>query len=90
MVLPSIGHRDAKLRAAWVIHFAITRNSDKLFQAVALDRRNKCHTAPVVDIHELVDQARRGEFERTEQPEVARALGERIDERDLALAIVRA
>ena len=71
------------------VGFAVARDADELLPAFLLDRRDERHAPVVVDVHQPVEQVRRQEFQRRHQPVVARALGERIDEFDFALAVIR-
>ena len=87
--LPAIRHSDPELNGVGTIRFAIARDSDELLAALVLDRRDERHAPVVVDVHQPVEQVRRQEFQRGHQAEEARALGERVDELDLAVAIVR-
>ncbi len=89
VTLPAIGHGDAELHSIGTIGLAIARDADELLSPVVLDRGDEGHAPVVIDVHQAVEQVRRQELQRRHQAVEARALGERVDEFDLALAIVR-
>src|SRR5688572_29593744 len=89
VTLPAIGHGDAELHGIGTIGLAIAGDADELLSSFAFDGGDEGHAPVVIDVHQSVEQVRRQELQRRHQAVEARALGKRVDEFDLALAIVR-